>query len=734
MHLILVESPVKSKTLQGFLGPKYRVLASYGHIRDLPKDELGIDIENDFKPKYIIPEKSKKIVQGLIENAQKAQIVILGTDQDREGESIAWHIVQALGLDKIKNEKFHPHTKICYGGKQIKNYQRIVFHEITKRAIEEALKNPRKIDMNLVDAQQARRVLDRIVGYKLSPFLWKKIARRLSAGRVQSATVRLVVDKEREIENFIPQEYWLIKALLQSRRTRQNKTLDHAEKEFSALLVKKNGETISKLGITTKKEADEIVKDLKGAEYRVQDIEKKETKRNPLPPFTTSTLQQEAWKKFHFPAKFTMRVAQQLYERGLTSYHRTDSLNLSNLSLFAAKKFIIGNYGKEYWAGFLRKYKTKTKGAQEAHEAIRPTFAEKTPEKLKIQKELDENQFRLYDLIWRRFIACQMSQAVFDSTVVEIEAGNPKSEIRNPKQILNSKFQNSKYTFRATGQVLKFDGFLKIYPVKFEENELPSLEKDEVLKLLKLIPSQHFTQPPSRYTEATLIKALEENGIGRPSTYAPVISTIQERNYIEKDENRKFRPTEIGTVVNSLLVKHFPEIVDIKFTAEMEEGLDKIAQGQKKWVQVLKEFYTPFEKNLSEKYQEVSKKEFTEKPTEKICPKCGAPIIIRLGKFGKFYACSGFPKCRYTEPLEKNTLGIKCPKCKTGEILEKRTKRGKIFYGCSNWPKCDFALWEKPLPGRQAGTGEICPKCSSLLVETKRKQIKCSNRDCDYKK
>jgi len=725
MQLIIVESPVKSKTLQGFLGPKYRVLASYGHIRDLPKDELGVDVENNFKPKYIIPQKSNKTIQVLAEAAQKAQIVILGTDQDREGESIAWHIVQALGLDKIKNEKL-----------KIKNYERIVFHEITKQAIEEALKNPREIDMDLVNSQQARRVLDRIVGYKLSPFLWKKIARRLSAGRVQSAAVRLVVDREREIENFVPQEYWLIEALLQSRRTTQNKTLDHAEKEFSALLVKKNGETISKLGITTKKEADEIVKDLKDAEYKVQDIEKKETKRNPLPPFTTSTLQQEAWKKFHFPAKFTMQVAQQLYERGLTSYHRTDSLNLSNLSLFAAKKFIIGNYGKEYWAGFLRKYKTKTKGAQEAHEAIRPTFAEKTPEKLKIQKELDENQFRLYDLIWKRFVAGQMSQAIFDTTIVDISAKN--------------------CVFRANGSMLKFDGFLKVYPTKFEENELPFLEKDEILELLKLIPSQHFTQPPSRYTEATLIKVLEENGIGRPSTYAPVISTIQERNYIEKDENRRFRPTEIGTVVNSLLVKHFPKIVDIKFTAEMEENLDEIAQGQKKWSQVLKEFYTPFEKNLSEKYREVSKKEFTEKPTEKICPKCGAPIIIRLGKFGKFYACSGFPKCKYTEPLEKNTLGIKCPKCKTGEILEKRTKKGKIFYGCSNWPKCDFALWDKP-------TGEQCPKCGSLLVETKRRpryhlpsaelrgrqihpvksrnagakqfnRVKCSKKECDYKK
>ena len=472
------------------------------------------------------------------------------------------------------------------------------------------------------------------------------------------------------------------------------------------------------MGIKTKEEAERIVKDLEGAEYRVINVEKKEVKRNPLPPFTTSTLQQEAWKKFHFPAKFTMRIAQQLYESGWITYHRTDSLNLSELSLFAAKKFIINNFGKNYWAGFLRKYKAKGR-VQEAHEAIRPTYPDRTPEILK--SKLENNQFKLYDLIWRRFIACQMSQAIFDSTVVDISAEN--------------------YTFRTTGQVLKFDGFLKIYPMKFEENELPSLEKEEILELVKLNPSQHFTQPPPRYNEATLIKILEQNGIGRPSTYAPIISVIQERNYIEKDEQKRFRPTEIGTVVNNLLVKHFPKIVDIKFTAEMEENLDEIAQGKRKWIKVVKEFYTPFEENLKKKYQEVSKKDITEIPTEKICPKCGAPLLIRLGKFGRFYACSRFPKCKYTESLKENTLGIKCPKClsadrqdKEGEIVEKRTKKGKIFYGCSNWPKCDFALWDKPVRQAQGGpTGEKCPKCGSLLVETKRKQVKCSNKECNYK-
>ena len=694
MQLVLVESPTKSKTLQEFLGPEYRVLSSYGHVRDLPKDKFGVEVEKDFKPKYIIIPKARKTIQLLEGETQKAELVILATDEDREGEAIAWHLAQILNLDG-------------------KSYQRIVFHEITKSAIKTALKSPRKIDINLVDAQQARRILDRIVGYELSPFLWKKVARGLSAGRVQSVAVRLVAEREREIEKFIPQEYWEIAAELQSQIHTDKKQINTDNNSFLAKLIKKNGEVIPKLGIKNKKEAEKIVKDLKGGEYRVIDIEKKEVRRNPLPPFTTSTLQQEAWQRFRFPAKFTMQVAQQLYETGKITYHRTDSLNLSDLSLFAAKKFITENYGKKYWAGYLRRYKAKGK-VQEAHEAIRPTYPQNAPEKLKIQAKLDEKCSRLYDLIWRRFIACQMSQAVFDSTTVDVEA-----EVKSQKSKVKS------YIFRATGQILKFDGFLKVYPIKFEETELPPLEKDEILKLIKLIPSQHFTQPPPRYTEASLIKALEQNGIGRPSTYAPILSTIQERNYIEKDENRKFRPTEIGIVVNDLLVNHFPEIVDIGFTAEMEKDLDEIAEGKIKWVPVIKEFYGPFEENLQKKYQEVSKKDFTEKPTEKICPKCGARLLIRLGKFGKFYACSKFPKCKYTESLEKNTLGIKCPKCKKGEITEKRTKKNKIFYGCNQFPKCDFALWDKP-------TGKICPKCKSLLVQTKRGQIKCSTKECDF--
>ena len=656
MKLVIVESPTKSKTLQTFLGPDYIVRSSFGHIRDLPVDELGVDIENNFKPKYVVPSKSKKIISALKKEVQKAKTIILATDEDREGEAIAWHLSQALHLKKP---------------------QRIVFHEITKSAIEQALKNPRQIDMNLVNAQQARRILDRIVGYKISPFLWKKVARGLSAGRVQSVAVRLVAVREKEIEDFKPQEYWTIEALLKK------------EEEFEASLIKKD--------IKTKKESDEILKDLKGAEYRIEKIDKKETKRNPLPPFITSTLQQESWKRFRFTAKFTMRLAQQLYEKGHITYHRTDSVNLSQLSLSLAKKFIESNYGKEYYT--FRKYKSKGR-VQEAHEAIRPTHLDRRP-------KLDENQQQLYDLIWRRFIACQMAPAVFDSTSIDIKA--------------------DKYTFRVSGQILRFDGFLKVYPMKFEENELPELEKDELLELIKLIPSQHFTQPPARYTEASLIKALEQNGIGRPSTYAPILSTIQNRNYIEKNEQKRFQPTEIGTVVNNILVKHFPKIVGIEFTAKMEDDLDEIAEKKEKWVNICKDFYTGFNENLQKKYKEVDKKDVTEKPTNKKCPKCKSDLLIRLGRFGKFYACSTFPKCKYTESLKENKLNIKCPKCEKGELSEKRTKRKKIFYGCNQFPKCDFALWDKPI-------NEKCPECGSLLVETKRKQIKCSNENCQFKK
>ena len=691
MNLVIVESPTKAKTIQKFLGQSYRVLSSYGHVRDLPRKELGIDIKNDFKPKYIIVQRTKKIVQGLKKEAKTAESVILATDEDREGESIAWHIAQ---ITNSKGEN---------------GYKRIVFHEITKKAIEESLKNPRKIDMNLVDAQQARRILDRIVGYKLSPFLWEKVARGLSAGRVQSVAVRLIVEREREIQNFTPREYWNIIALLSKNGVRKSKLRSG---KFEAQLVKIDNKLIPKPGIESKKEADKILEDLRGAEYKVLGTEIKETKRNPFPPFTTSTLQQEAYRKFRFSAKRTMMIAQQLYEKGHITYHRTDSLNLSEQSLFSARDFVIKNLGKEYWAGFPRRYKAKGR-TQEAHEAIRPTYPEKKPELLKIKSKLDDNQFRLYDLIWRRFIACQMAQAVFDSTKVDILAAAKKQA-------------NKKYLFRANGQVLKFDGFLKIWPAKFEEKSLPLLSKEDILKLLKLQGLQSFTQPPPRYTEATLIKTLEDKGIGRPSTYAPIISTIQERNYIIKNEQKKFQPTRIGFLVNDLLVEHFPKIVNIDFTAEMEGNLDNIAKAKVNWVPVIREFYDPFVENLKKKRQEVSKENLAvNRQTNEICPECKeGKLVIRISRFGEFYACSNFPKCRYKKHISKS-LNIKCPKCKEGEIIERKTRSRKIFYGCSRWPDCDFASWDKPID-------KNCPKCGSILLINKWRKIKCSDKDCAF--
>lgn len=687
MKLVIVESPTKAKTISKFLGSGYKVLSSFGHVRDLPKNDLGIDIENNFTPRYIVPTKAKKNISELKKEAKKSDEIILATDEDREGESISWHLAEIL---KITDPK------------------RIVFHEITKSAIEDAIKNPRGIDIHLVDAQQARRVLDRIVGYKLSPFLWKKVARGLSAGRVQSVAVRLVVEREKEIDFFTPQEYWGIVATLSKNEN------SGAQKEFEAGLFAKDGKNIDKLEIKSKEEADKILSDLKSADYKVEKIENKETKRNPLPPFTTSTLQQEAWKKLRYSSKFTMRLAQQLYEKGYITYHRTDSVNLSEQSLFAAQKFINENYGKNYHAGYFRKFKSKGK-AQEAHEAMRPAFADKTPEEL----TSDEKLKKLYDLIWKRFIACQMAPAIFDSTSVDIAAKN--------------------YVFRANGQILKFDGFLKLYPLKFEEADLPNLKEQELLKLIKITPGQHFTEPPARYTEASLIKALEENGIGRPSTYAPTLSTIQDRNYIAKNDQKRFYPTEVGITVNSILVEHFPKIVDINFTAKMENDLDKVADGEEKWTKVCAEFYGPFSENLKNKYESVSKEGVGETQTDKICPKCGAPVVERLGRFGRFYACSKFPECKYTQSLKKNEIGIPCPKCIEGEITEKRTKKGKIFYGCNRYPDCDFALWDKPVlkikpeGSNEKPEAEKCPKCGSLLVETKKGQVKCSNKECDYK-
>lgn len=681
MNLIIVESPTKAKTISKFLGKEYKVLSSFGHIRDLPKSELGIDTEKNFKPKYIIPTKSRKTANELKKAAKEADLIILATDEDREGEAIAWHISHIL---KSKGkEKTEP-----------KKYQRIVFHEITKRAIKEALKNPRKIDMDLVNAQQARRILDRLVGYELSPFLWKKLVKGLSAGRVQSVAVRLIVDREREIETFKPKEYWSIEAEL--------KKQDNPE-QFTAQLIRADSEKISKMGIKNKKEADEILKNLEEAEYEVAAVSRKEVKKYPSPPYKTSTLQQDAARKLGFSAKQTMRIAQQLYEGGHITYHRTDSLNVSAEALISAREFIKSKLSAEYLPAAPKFYKTKKKSAQEAHEAIRPTHPKYEPSEIK--QHLNPTQYKLYNLIWQKFIASQINPAVLDSVSADIDA---------------KKIGGAFCVFRATGSIVKFDGFLKIYPIKLKENFLPPLAEKELLELIKLIPNQHFTQPPARYNDASLIKTLEEYDIGRPSTYAPTISVIQDRGYVTKDEQKRFIPEEIGCIVIDLLKENFSQIVDIDFTAKIEEELDKIAEGKQEWQTVIRDFYEPFHSNLMKKYDEVEKKNF-DKPTDKKCPKCGSPMVIKLGRFGEFYACSAFPKCKHAAPIIKST-GVKCPECKKGDIIERKTRRGKIFYSCSQYPKCKFALWDKP-------TGEKCPKCGSLLIE-KGKAIKCSNKEC----
>jgi len=659
MKLIIVESPTKAKTIEKYLGSDFKVLSSYGHVRDLPKGNLGIDIENDFEPKYVTPLKVRKNLNKLKAALKKSDEVLLATDPDREGEAISWHLINALKLDK---------------------YKRVVFHEITKNAIEKAIKTPTKLDQDLIDAQQARRVLDRIVGYKLSPFLWKKIARGLSAGRVQSVTVRLICDKEKEIEKFKAQEYWSIKALFEKENT-----------IFESILSKIKDKKIDKLAIENEKQAKEILENLNNAEYKVLSVEKKETKKNPFTPFTTSTLQQTAWNKLKFSSKMTMSLAQKLYEKGFITYHRTDSLNISNEALLKAEDFIKKDCGDKYY----QKRVFKTKGrAQEAHEAIRPSFQN--------VKGLDEKQQKLYDLIWSRFIASQMTPAIFDSKKIEITAND--------------------YTFNANGSTLKFDGFLKIYPGKFEENDLPEIKENEILELKELKKDQHFTKPPARYNEASLVKKLEEYEIGRPSTYASTISTIQDRNYVQKNDDKKFEPTEIGKKVNKILEDHFNNIVDYKFTAKMEKDLDDISEGKQEWKKIVKDFYFPFDANLKTKEEEVEVQKPKDIETDKLCPKCNKPLVIKTGRFGKFLACTGFPECKYTEAVDDNKTGIKCPQCTLGDIIEKRTRKGKTFYACSNWPDCDYALWDKP-------TGETCKACGALMVD-KGKKIVCSNKEC----
>jgi DNA topoisomerase-1 len=698
--LVIVESPTKAKTITKFLGKDFQVESSFGHIRDLPVKTLGVDIKNNFEPEYEIPAKAKKNVTKLKGLAQKANLIILATDEDREGEAIAWHLAQALDLKNKKTE-------------------RIVFHEITKKAIEDALQNPRDLDLHLVDAQQARRILDRLVGYKLSPLLWKKVARGLSAGRVQSVAVRLVVDREREIQSFKTEEYWSIEA-----------DLEKNQQKFTAQLAKVKNKSLDKLAIKNEKEAQQILDNLNNAKYQVVSVVKKETLRQPPVPFTTSTLQQEAGKKLGYSAKQTMMLAQQLYEGielgaegsvGLITYMRTDSLNLSGFSLNNIRDYVQNKIGKNYLPDKPRFFKTKSKGAQEAHEAIRPTDVFRTPDEL--ASYLNPKQLKIYKLIWQRTLACQMQSAILDSTTVDIQAND--------------------YTFRANGSVIKFDGFLKVYKTAIKENILPALKEKDELDLIELKKLQHFTQPPARYSEATLIKALEEYGIGRPSTYAPTLATIQDRNYVKKNEEKKLQPTEIGIVVNDLLVEHFPQIVDLNFTAKMEEELDEIAEGKIKWQPVIKAFYDPFAILLSKKEKELVKKEIIEEKTElkcekcgspmvvktgrfgkflacsnypeckniqplivteeeykaeetkEKCPKCNSPLIVKTGRYGKFLACSGYPNCKFTKPIQKS-IGMKCPKCKEGDIVVKKSKRGKIFWACNRYPECDYASWEKP--------------------------------------
>ena len=673
--LVIVESPMKARTIARFLGKDFIVESSYGHVRDLPKSKLGVDVENNFAPQYVIPTKSRKQVNMLKKAAEKAERIILATDEDREGEAIAWHLTQALGL----NANEIPNSKL-----QTPKVERIVFHEITKSAIEEALKNPRDIDVKRVDAQQARRILDRLVGYSLSPFLWKKVIRGLSAGRVQSVAVRLIAEREREILKFKPQEYWSIEAELSPTGKRQEK--------FIARLAKRDGETLDKFAIANGGDAKSITSDLEGATWNVSNIEKRALTKRPFPPFTTSTLQQEAFRRIGFSARQTMRFAQQLYEgvelgtegsTGLITYMRTDSMNLSEDSLQGAASYIKGAFGQNYSLPAPRRFKTKSKGAQEAHEAIRPTDPSRTPEDIK--QYLDRGQYRLYELIWRRFVATQMAEALFDATAVDIDAKGQKTKDKS-------------YTFRATGQTMKFDGFLSVWPAKFAEMLLPELAKDESLALDQLVPQQHFTEPPPRFSEASLIKELEQNGIGRPSTYAPTIATIQDRGYVEKDEAKRLRPTEVGLVVNDLLVEHFPKIVDIQFTAQMEEELDDIAEGKREWQPVIKEFYEPFAKNLAEKYEAVEKQTPVE-TTDQVCEKCGKPIVIKYGRFGKFLACSGFPECKNAKPLPKEppkSIGVECSECKQGEIVERFTRKGRRFFSCSRYPDCKHAMWTDP--------------------------------------
>ncbi|MEX0621427.1 MAG: type I DNA topoisomerase [Candidatus Woykebacteria bacterium] len=654
-NLVIVESPTKARTLSRFLGSKYKIEASMGHVRDLPKAKIGVDVDHDFEPAYVIPKSKRKTVENLRDILRSAKNIILATDPDREGEAIAWHVQYLATEDqkaKSKKQKAEP------------KFSRIVFHEITKEAVQEALRSPRTINLKLVDAQVGRRVLDRLVGYRLSPLLWKKVKSGLSAGRVQSVAVRLIVEREREIEQFVPVEYWSIEALLRSQND-----------EFVAQLSQKDGK---KIEIGNEKQAKSITKELESKDTRWEVVKKeeKEAKKYPAPPFTTSTMTQTGANNFGFTSKKTMKLAQDLYEHGLITYHRTDSVNLSPIALAAARKFIDKQFGKQYLPSSSRIYKTKSKIAQEAHEAVRPTDVSK--QQVEAGKQLSRDHQKLYELIWKRFVASQMAEAVYDQVSLDIVAG--------------------KYTFRAAGSVVKFPGYQKVYGRKEGDvagdgdKKIPPLPEGTKLDLVKLFSEQHFTESLPRYTEASLIKTLEEKGIGRPSTYAPIISTIQERNYVELQQ-RKFRPTPLGAAANDFLVKYFPGVFDYSFTAKMEESLDDIAAGEKKWVPVIAEFYGPFNKEVEKVTEESGRVKIFHELTDEKCPE-GHPLIIRYGRFGKFLACENFPDHKYTKAFEEKT-DSKCPES-ADPIVIKRTRRGRPFYGCSGYPKCKWMSWRLP--------------------------------------
>ncbi|MGN4802635.1 type I DNA topoisomerase [Bacillus cereus group sp. MYBK214-1] len=683
-YLVIVESPSKAKTIEKYLGKKYKVVASMGHVRDLPKSQMGIEVKNNFTPKYITIRGKGPVLKDLKSAAKKAKKVYLAADPDREGEAIAWHLANTLNVD-------------------VESDCRVVFNEITKDAIKESFKHPRAINMDLVDAQQARRILDRLVGYNISPLLWKKVKKGLSAGRVQSVAVRLIIEREREIQNFEPEEFWTIK-------TEFVKGKDTFEASFYGV----DGE---KVQLTNETQVNEIIEQMKDNAFSVENVTRKERKRNPALPFTTSSLQQEAARKLNMRAKKTMMLAQQLYEGidlgkqgtvGLITYMRTDSTRISETAQTEARTYITEAYGTEY-IGTEKKKETKKSNAQDAHEAIRPTSVMRKPEELK--SFLGRDQLRLYKLIWERFVASQMASAIMDTVTA---------------RLINNNVQ-----FRASGSVVKFPGFMKVYVeskddgAEEKDKMLPPLEVGETVFSKDLEPKQHFTQPPPRYTEARLVRTLEELGIGRPSTYVPTLETIQKRGYVGLD-NKRFVPTELGEIVIELILEFFPEIINIEFTANMEQSLDEVEEGNANWVKIVDDFYVGFEPRLEKAEKEMREVEIRDEPAGEDCELCNHPMVFKMGKYGKFMACSNFPDCRNTKPIVKE-IGVTCPKCDKGQIIERRSnKKKRLFYGCGTYPECDFVSWDKPI-------GRKCPKCEGMLVEKKLKkgvQVQCIS--CDY--